>query len=98
MSERAARAQLADAEGQLSAQEASVAKLKKQLQARADDLATQRAVNQQLMLKKEEVEWQLLAAIAQVRACVCLRCYVYMVVGAVHNSASGHGAAPSKRK
>jgi hypothetical protein len=44
-----------------------VAKLKRQLQARTDDLATQRAVNQQLMLKKEEVEWQLLAAIAQVR-------------------------------
>lgn len=66
MSERAARAQLAELQGQLSAKDSSVSKLKKQLQARADDLATQRAVNQQLMLKKEEVEWQLLAAIAQV--------------------------------
>ena len=60
-----------------------MAKLKGKLQSRSDDLATQRAVNQQLMLKKEEVEWQLLAAIAQVRdvaglgaGCVCVGgCY-----------------------
>lgn len=68
MSERAACAQLAEQQEQLSQLEASVTKLKRQLQARSDDLATQRAVNQQLMLKKEEVEWQLLAAIAQVGA------------------------------
>jgi hypothetical protein len=66
MSERAARGQLAEQQEQLASLEASVAKLKGKLQSRSDDLATQRAVNQQLMLKKEEVEWQLLAAIAQV--------------------------------
>ena len=66
MSERAARTQLVDLQTQLSAKGAAVSKLKQKLQARCDDLATQRAVNQQLMLKKEEVEWQLLAAIAQV--------------------------------
>lgn len=78
MSERAARGQLAEQQEQLASLEASVAKLKGKLQSRSDDLATQRAVNQQLMLKKEEVEWQLLAAIAQVRdvaglgaGCVC---------------------------
>lgn len=66
MSERDARTQLVELQERLDSREAAVAKLKKQLQSRSDDLATQRAVNQQLMLKKEEVEWQLLAAIAQV--------------------------------
>jgi hypothetical protein len=66
MSERDARAQLAELQERLDAQEVSLTKLKAKLQARSDDLATQRAVNQQLMLKKEEVEWQLLATIAQV--------------------------------
>lgn len=66
MSERDARAQLADLQERLDTQEASLTKLRAKLQARSDDLATQRAVNQQLMLKKEETEWQLLAAIAQV--------------------------------
>ena len=73
MSERNARAQLAEQESQLSAAEAEIAKLKKNLQARSDDLMTQRAVNQQLMLKKEEVEWQLMAAIAKVGRCNCLQ-------------------------
>lgn len=68
MSERAVRTQIVELQERLDAQETSIAKLQKQLQARCDDLATQRAVNQQLMMKKEEVEWQLLAAIAQVGA------------------------------
>lgn len=73
MSERDARTQLVELQERLDSREAAVANLKKQLQSRSDDLATQRAVNQQLMLKKEEVEWQLLAAIAQVRCAVsCL--------------------------
>jgi hypothetical protein len=33
-----------------------------------DELSTQRAVNRQLMLKKEEVEWQLMGALAKVGA------------------------------
>lgn len=66
MSERAARTQIVELQERLDAQDATVLKLQKQLQARSDGLATQRAVNQQLMMKKEEVEWQLLAAIAQV--------------------------------
>eukprot|EP00775_Hariotina_reticulata_P005126 gene5126-5366_t len=65
MSERTARAQLAELQMQLETDEEARVKLQKALQARADELATQRAVNQQLMLKKEEVEWQLMAAIAQ---------------------------------
>lgn len=66
MSERSARAQLAEQQSQLAAAETDTAKLKKSLQSRSDELMTQRAVNQQLMLKKEEVEWQLMAAIAKV--------------------------------
>lgn len=80
MSERAARTQLVAVQERLDAHEASVAKYKRQLQARTDDLATQRAVNQQLMLKKEEVEWQLLAAIAQVwRGLVGAGCQILSV-------------------
>lgn len=66
MSERAARAQLAEMQSQLAELEAERDKLRGKLQARSDELMTQRAVNQQLMLKKEEVEWQLMAAIAKV--------------------------------
>jgi hypothetical protein len=67
MSERAARAQLAEVQEQLAGLIAERDKLAGKVQARNDELATQRAVNQQLMLKKEEVEWQLMAAIAKVR-------------------------------
>jgi hypothetical protein len=67
MSERSARAQLAEVQEQLAGLTAEREKLAGKVQARNDDLATQRAVNQQLMLKKEEVEWQLMAAIAKVR-------------------------------
>lgn len=74
MSERDARTQLVELQERLDSREAAVAKLKKQLQTRSDDLSTQRAVNQQLMLKKEETEWQLLAAIAQVS--FALLCHV----------------------
>jgi hypothetical protein len=45
-----------------------VEQLHEQLQERKDEIVTQRAVNQQLMLKKEEVEWQLMAAMAKVGA------------------------------
>ncbi len=38
--------------------------LSAQLQAALDDVTTQRAVNQQLMLKKEEIEWQLMTELA----------------------------------
>lgn len=67
MSERAARAQLAEQQEQLALLSAERDKLAGKVTARNDELATQRAVNQQLMLKKEEVEWQLMAAIAKVR-------------------------------
>lgn len=67
MSERSARAQLAEQQSQLAALEEDMQKLRDSLESRTDDLMTQRAVNQQLMLKKEEVEWQLMAAIAKVR-------------------------------
>eukprot|EP00878_Enallax_costatus_P010237 GHUV01010686.1.p2 GENE.GHUV01010686.1~~GHUV01010686.1.p2 ORF type:complete len:246 (+),score=109.41 GHUV01010686.1:1218-1955(+) len=66
MSERTARAQLAEQQSQLAAAEADIAQLKKSVQSKSDELLTQRAVNQQLMMKKEEVEWQLMAAIAKV--------------------------------
>ena len=63
-----------EALGKVSGLEETVAQLRlevdqlhEQLQERKDDLVTQRAVNQQLMLKKEEVEWQLMAALAKVR-------------------------------
>lgn len=75
MSERDARAQLAEVQERLDMHEASLTKLRAKLQARSDDLATQRAVNQQLMLKKEETEWQLLAAIAQVRGLSWQQCF-----------------------
>jgi hypothetical protein len=67
MSERSARAQLAEVQEQLAGLTAEREKLAGKVQSRNDELATQRAVNQQLMLKKEEVEWQLMAAIAKVR-------------------------------
>jgi maltodextrin utilization protein YvdJ len=67
MSERSARAQLAEVQEQLAGLTAERDKLAGKVQSRNDELATQRAVNQQLMLKKEEVEWQLMAAIAKVR-------------------------------
>jgi fructoselysine-6-P-deglycase FrlB-like protein len=56
-------------------------KLQKALQARTDELVTQRAVNQQLMLKKEDVEWQLMAAIAQVRLQLLYVMLLYVVSG-----------------
>ncbi|KAF6265548.1 hypothetical protein COO60DRAFT_963050 [Scenedesmus sp. NREL 46B-D3] len=65
MSERAVRAQLAEAQEQLAGLAAARDGLAGDVQACNDELATQRAVNQQLMLKKEEVEWQLMAAIAK---------------------------------
>lgn len=66
MSERTARAQLAEQQSHLAAAAADVEQLKASIQTKSDELLTQRAVNQQLMLKKEEVEWQLMAAIAKV--------------------------------
>lgn len=67
MSEQDALKKLGGLESSLAAAQCEVARVKGLLQERQDELATQRAVNQQLMLKKEEVEWQLMAAIAKVR-------------------------------
>ncbi len=67
LSERAARAQLATEQGAADEQRAKAKELAEALSTVRDELATSRAVNQQLMLKKEDVEWQLMAAIARVR-------------------------------
>eukprot|EP00879_Flechtneria_rotunda_P013727 GHRR01014339.1.p1 GENE.GHRR01014339.1~~GHRR01014339.1.p1 ORF type:complete len:324 (+),score=132.93 GHRR01014339.1:1948-2919(+) len=66
MSERTARAQLAEQQSGLDNLTLTKAQLQQALEERTDELSTQRAVNQQLMLKKEETEWQLMAAIAKV--------------------------------
>jgi hypothetical protein len=77
--QQAAEGRAADAAAQVANLSAEVAALQQQLTDRSDDLTTQRAVNTQLMLKKEEVEWQLMAALAKVgggRTFVQGRCLV----------------------
>jgi hypothetical protein len=75
MSERAARAQLADSASAAASLGSKVVRLKARLAAASDEAATQRAVNAQLMARKQEVEWQLLTALAQ----VCAAAYVVAV-------------------
>jgi hypothetical protein len=80
MSERDARTQLVELQERLDSRDAAVAKLKKQLQSRSDDLATQRAVNQQLMLKKEEVGCRMLVGAAGTTIVSCTRTFVGLSV------------------
>ncbi len=65
---------MAGLEAQLGAARDEPIWLREQLQERAAELASQRAINQQLMAKKEEVEWwvaaQTLGLAAGVTACL----------------------------
>lgn len=66
VSEQSACSKLASLEARVDDGQVRITALQSELQSALDDLATQRAVNQQLMMKKEEVEWELMAALAEV--------------------------------
>jgi hypothetical protein len=71
--ERAALAQLEALERRAEAAEAAAAALRQQLQQAQEAVAAQQRINRQVMQRKEEVEWQLMAALAQVRGRAAVR-------------------------
>ncbi|KIZ04864.1 hypothetical protein MNEG_3096 [Monoraphidium neglectum] len=66
--ERGALAQLEALEGQAQAAQDEAVWLRRQLQEREGELSAQRDVNVQLMAKKEDMEWQLMSAVAALQA------------------------------
>lgn len=68
MAESAAVSQLAGLQARVSQLEEALVRQQEQASRLTCELDTQHAVNRQLMSKKEEVEWQLMAALAKVGA------------------------------
>jgi len=65
--EQTALAKLGGLEAAVAAAKAEASGLRAALAAETEALATQRGVNRQLMARKEEMEWQLMAAVSKVR-------------------------------